>query len=227
MKVNSLNDKIGCIFFPSDDYEVEFDMKSTDTIHDLKLKFEEEEGIPPEHQSYFSGPVELEDETLVSTLVEVFGNTLDVKLRKAAMMSTNHDITIVYGKGRKKFEKVHLKAGLSREIKLKHNKFGIVTHVFENKDDAESGGKDNNVYTVERYKLPNDKEQTIVLKSEGNNTVAYLATDLGEVQLHPEVMEYKMGTSPIELLKNVLKTGGSMAQIISAVNTIVSLGKKR
>ena len=58
-----------CIFFPSDDYKVEFDMKSTDTIRDLKLKFEEEEGIPPEHQSYFSGPVELEDETLVSTLL--------------------------------------------------------------------------------------------------------------------------------------------------------------
>ena len=91
MKVNSLNDKIDCIFLPSDDYEVEFDLKSTDTIHDLKLKFEEEEGIPPEHQSYYSGPVELEDETSVSTLVEVFGNTLDVKLRKAAMMSTNHD----------------------------------------------------------------------------------------------------------------------------------------
>ena len=67
MKVNSLNDKIGCIFLPSDDYEVEFDLKSTDTIHDLKLKFEEEEGIPPEHQSYFSGPVELEDKTFVST----------------------------------------------------------------------------------------------------------------------------------------------------------------
>ena len=61
-------------------------MKSTDTIHDLKLMFEEEEGIPPEHQSYFSGPVELTNETLVSTLLEVFGNTLDVKLRKAAMM---------------------------------------------------------------------------------------------------------------------------------------------
>ena len=200
-------------------------MKSTDTIHDLKLKFEEEEGIPPEHQSYFSGPVELEDETLVSTLVEVFGNTLDVKLRKAAMMSTNHDITIVYGKGRKKFEKVHLKAGLSREIKLKHNKFGIVTHVFENKDDAESGGKDNNVYTVERYKLPNDKEQTIVLKSEGNNTVAYLATDLGEVQLHPEVMEYKMGTSPIELLITALKMGRNVAEIISAVDKVREWGK--
>ena len=202
-------------------------MKSTDTIHDLKLKFEEEEGIPPEHQSYFSGPVELEDETLVSTLVEVFGNTLDVKLRKAATVSTNQDITLVFGKGRKKFQKVHLKAGVQRKINLKHNKFGIVTHVFENKDDAESGGKDNNVYTVERYKLPNDKEQTIVLKSEGNNTVAYLATDLGEVQLHPEVMEYKMGASPIEHLKNVLKMGGSVAQIISAVDTVVSLGKKR
>ena len=161
-------------------------------------------------------------------MVEVFGNTLDVKLRKAAMMSTNHDITIVYGKGRKKFEKVHLKAGLSREIKLKHNKFGIVTHVFENKDDAESDGKDNNVYTVERYKLPTDKEQTIVLKSEGNNTVAFMVNDLGEeVQLDPELMEYKMGTSPIEHLKNVLKMGGSVAQIISAVNTVVSLGKKR
>ena len=118
-------------------------------------------------------------------MLEVFGDTLDVKLRKAAMMSTNQDITIVFGKGRNKFEKVHLRAGVPRNINLKHKKFGIVTHVFENKDDAESGGKDNNVYTVERYKLPTDKEQTIVLKLGGNNTVAYLATDLGEVQLHP------------------------------------------
>ena len=62
-----MNNKLVCIFFPSDDYKVEFDMKSTDTIHGLKLKFEEEEGIPPEHQSYFSGPVELEDKTFVST----------------------------------------------------------------------------------------------------------------------------------------------------------------
>ena len=202
-------------------------MKSTDTIHDLKLMFEEEEGIPPEHQSYFSGPVELEDETLVSTLVEVFGNTLDVKLRKAAMMSTNHDITIVYGKGRKKFEKVHLKAGLSREINLKHNKFGIVTHVFENKDEAESGGKDNNVYTVERYKLPTDKEQTIVLKSEGNNTVAFMVNELGEeVQLQPELMEYKMGTSPIEHLINALKMGRNVAEIISAVDKVREWGKQ-
>ena len=157
-------------------------------------------------------------------MVEVFGDTLDVKLKKAATVSTNQDITLVFGKGRKKFEKVHLKAGVTQRITLKHNKFGIVTHVFENKDDAESGGKDNNVYTVERYKLPNDKEQTIVLKSEGNNTVAYLATDLGEVQLHPEVMEYKMGTPPIEHLKNVLKMGGSVAQIICAV---IDLGNWR
>ena len=98
----------------------------------------------------------------MSTLLEVFGDTLDVKLRKAAMMSTNQDITIVFGKGRNKFEKVHLRAGVPRNINLKHKKFGIVTHVFENKDDAESDGKDNNVYTVERYKLPNDKERSQV-----------------------------------------------------------------
>ena len=180
-------------------------MKSTDTIHDLKLKFEEEEGIPPEHQSYFSGPVELEDETLVSTLVEVFGDTLDVKLRKAAMMSTNQDITIVFGKGRNKFEKVHLRAGVPRNINLKHKKFGIVTHVFEDKDDDESGGKDNNVYTLERYKLPSDKEQAIVLI-----IVAYLVTDLGEeVQFDPEMMEYKMGRSPIEHLKKICRWGAA------------------
>ena len=95
-------------------------------------------------------------------MLEVFGDTLDVKLRKAAMMSTNQDITIVFGKGRNKFEKVHLRAGVPRNINLKHKKFGIVTHVFENKDDDESGGKDNNVYTLERYKLPSDKEQAIV-----------------------------------------------------------------
>ena len=53
--------------------------------------------------------------------------------------------------------------------------------------------------TLERYKLPSDKEQTIVL-----TTVAYLVTDFGEeVQLDPDMMEYKMATSPIEHLKNV------------------------
>ena len=108
MKVKSLNRHLFCIIFSSDGYEVEFDMKSTDTIHDLKLKFEEEEGIPPEHQSYFSGPVELEDDILVSTLIEVFGGTLDVKLKKAASVSTNQDITLVFGKGRKKFQEVQL-----------------------------------------------------------------------------------------------------------------------
>ena len=88
---------------------------------------------------------------------------------------------------------------MPRKINLKHNKFGIMTHVFEDKDDDESGGKDNNVYTVKRYKLPSDKEQTIVL-----TTVAYLVTDFGEeVQLDPDMMEYKMATSPIEHLKNV------------------------
>ena len=110
-------------------------------------------------------------------------------------MSTNQDITLVFGKGRKKFQKVHLKAGVTQKITLKHKKFGIVTHVFENEDDAENDGKDNSVYTVERYKLPTDKEQTIVLRSEGNNTVAYLVTDLGEERLFSEVMEYRMGTS--------------------------------
>ena len=114
---------------------------------------------------------------------------------------------------------------MPRKIKLKHNKFGIVTHVFENKDDAESDGKDNNVYTVERNKLPKDKEQIIVLKSEGNNTVAYLMTDLGKVQLHPEVMEYKMGTSPIEHLINALKMGRNIAEIISAVDKVREWGK--
>ena len=113
-----MNNKLVCIFFSSDDYKVEFDVKSTDTIRDLKQKFEEEEGIPPEHQSYFSGPVELEDETLVTTLLEVFGDTLDVKLRKAATVSTNKDITLVFGKGRKKFQKVHLKAGVTQKITL-------------------------------------------------------------------------------------------------------------
>ena len=34
-----------------DENELEFDVKSTDTIHDLKVKFEKEEGIVPSHQS--------------------------------------------------------------------------------------------------------------------------------------------------------------------------------
>ena len=46
MKVNSSNKQLLCSL-SSDNYEVEFDMKSRDTIHDLRQKFEEEEGSPP------------------------------------------------------------------------------------------------------------------------------------------------------------------------------------
>ena len=54
------------------------------------------------------------------------------------------------------------------------------------------------------YKLSNEEEQTIVLRSEDSNTVVFLVTSAGqEERLKPEMMEYKMGTSPIEHLKNV------------------------
>ena len=115
--------------FSSDDNELEFDVKSTDTIHDLKLKYEEEEGIVPSHQSYFCGPVPIENDDIpICSLIEFNSNTLDVKLRKAAMIETDQDVTIVFGPGRRRFQKIFLKPGGSREIKLRQGKFGIVTH---------------------------------------------------------------------------------------------------
>ena len=127
----------------------------------------------PSHQSYFCGPVPIEnDDVLISSLIEFNGNTLDVKLRKAAMIETDQDVTILFGPGRRRFHKIYLKPGGSREIKLRQGKFGIVTH-------TEKDGEDN-VYTVERFKLSNEEEQTIVLRSEDSHTVVFLVIALGD-----------------------------------------------
>ena len=194
-------------------------MKSTDTIYDLKMKFEEEEGIVPSHQSYFCGPVPIEtDDILISSLMELNGNTLDVKLRKAAMIETDQDVTIVFGPGRRRFQKIYLKPGGSKEIKLRQGKFGIVTH-------TEKDGEDN-VYTVERYKLSNEEEQTIVLKSVDSHTVVFLVTSGGqEERLTPEVMEYKMGKTTMDRVIEISKIGANIGRIISAIDSVVNWGK--
>ena len=203
----------------SSDNEHEFEVKSTDTIYDLKVKYEEEEGIVPSHQSYFCGPVPIEsDEILLSSLIEVYGDTFDVKLRKAAMMQTDKDVTIVFGPSRHKFQRIYLRPGGSKKIEFKKGKFGIVTHT------ATSG--EDNVYTVERYKLPKDAEETITLKSEGGDTVAFLVTSTGqEERLQPETMEYKIGKTPMERVKDVVKIGANIGQVISAIDTIIDWGE--
>ena len=185
-------------------------MKSTDTIYDLKLLYEEEEGIVPNHQTYFCGPVAIEsDKILVSDLLE-YNNTFDVKLQKAATLKTDKDVTVLYGPTRNDFQKLYLSTGGSKKIEFKKGKFGIVTS-------TRTIGEEN-VYTVQRYKLPSDKEQNVVLKSEGGDTVAFLVTSTGEeLRLKPEVMEYKIGKTPLERVNEVIK----------AVNCIVEWGKQR
>ena len=205
------------IYFSDDEHE--FEVKSTDTVLDLKKMYEEEEGIVPEHQTYFCGPVPVEsDEILLSSLIEVFGNTFDVKLTKAAMMQTDKDVMIVFGPSRHKFQKIYLRPGGSKNIKFKKGKFGIVTH-------TATVGEDN-IYTVDRYKLLNDAEQTIKLKSEGDATVAFIVTNDGEEErLMPETMEYKVGNPPMERVKDVVRIGANIGQVISAVGTILDWGK--
>ena len=178
-----------------------------------------EEGIVPSSQSYFCGPVPIEnDDVLISSLIEFNGNTLDVKLRKAAMIETNHDVTIVFGPGSRRFQKIYLKPGGSREIKLRKGKFGIVTHTEKDGDD--------NVYTVERYKLSNEEEQTVVLKSVDSNTVAFLVTRAGqEERLTPEMMEYKMGKTTMDRVKEIAKIGANIAQIINAIDSVINWGR--
>ena len=196
--------------------EHEFEVKNTDTIYDLKLLYEEEEGIVPNHQTYFCGPVPIEsDEILVSSVIEFYGTTLDLKLKKAATLQTDKDVAVVYGPDRNNFKTVNLRPGGREKIEFKKGKFGIVTHTATSGVDKTSG---ENVYTVERYKLPSDKEQNVVLKSEGGDTVAFLVTSTGEeLRLKPEVMEYKIGKTPLERVNEVIK----------AVNCIVEWGKQR
>ena len=190
---------------------------------DLKLKYEAEEGIVPGHQSYFCGPVPIDsDEILLfslSSLLEINGNTLDVKLQKAAMIDTDRDVTLVYGRGRRRFQKIVLNASGPKKLDLIKGKFGIVTH-------TQQGNNDNDTYTVERYKLPTDEEQSIVLKFEEGKTVAYLVTSGGqEERLQPEMKEYRMGKTAIEHVKDVTKILANITRGISGLLDIIDWGK--
>ena len=165
----------------------------------------------PNHQTYFCGPVPIEsDEILLSSVIEFYGTTLDLKLKKAATLQTDKDVAVVYGPDRNNFKTVNLRPGGREKIEFKKGKFGIVTS-------TRTIGEET-VYTVQRYKLPSDKEQNVVLKSEGGDTVAFLVTSTGEeLRLKPEVMEYKIGKTPLERVNEVIK----------AVNCIVEWGKQR
>ena len=101
---------------------------------------------------------------------------------------------------------------------MRKGKFGIVTH-------TDKDGEDN-VYAVERYKLSNEEEQTIVLKSEDSNTVAFLVTSDGQKErLMPEMMEYKMGKTTMDRVKEIAKIGANIGQIISAIDSVMNWGK--
>merc|ERR1719458_118307 len=101
------------------------------------------------------------------------------------MIDTDRDVTLVYGRGRRRFQKIVLSG--PKKLDLIKGKFGIVTH-------TQQGNNDNDTYTVERYKLLTDEEQSIVLKFEEGKTVAYLVTSGGqEERLQPEMKEYRTG----------------------------------
>ena len=60
-------------------------MKKNCTLLDLKQAFEYEEGIEPDRQIVFCGPVVLEDNELpLSELLQLNDNTLDILLPEAA-----------------------------------------------------------------------------------------------------------------------------------------------
>ena len=140
-------------------------MKSTDTIYDLKLLYEEEEGIVPNHQTYFCGPVAIEsDKILVFDLLE-YNNTFDVKLQKAATLKTDKDVTVLYGPTRNDFQKLYLSSGGSKKVEFKKGKFGIVTS-------TRTIGEER-VYTVQRYKLPSDKEQNAEMQKAADISVLF------------------------------------------------------
>ena len=77
----------------------------------------------------------------------------------------DHDVWIVLGPSRHKFEKIQLKANNPRTLTVTKGKLGIITLT---NVDAEG----RNVYTVDRYKFREEEEEIkIVLKVEDGRTV--------------------------------------------------------
>merc|ERR1711974_374093 len=107
------------------------------------------------------------------------------------MINTDRTVTIVFGPGRRRFQKITLKAsGRPSTVNLQKGKFGIIT------------SDDNNTYTVERYKIQTNEKRTIKLKFEEGRTVAYLVNSTGqEERLEPEMMEYRRENEKTSLEK--------------------------
>ena len=65
-----------------------------------------------------------------------------------------------------------------------------------------------------------------MLRSEDSNTVVFLVTSAGqEERLKPEMMEYKMGKTTMDRVKEIAKIGANIGKIICAIDSVMNWGK--
>ena len=193
----------------------------------MKEGFEKEEGIEPARQRFFCGPVELEDDDFpLAGLLDLNNNTLDVVLPEASdpevEAEADHDVWIVLGPSRHKFEKIQLKANNPRTWTVTKGKLGIITLT-----NVDAQGK--TVYTVDRYKFREEGEIKIVLKVEDGRTVVKKMIDGQEAPVQKsDSVEYKLMTCyerGVERTVTVAQFLGNIGRFFEGVARFAEFGK--
>ena len=126
---------------PPDD-DIEFLCQPGWTLGDLKVLFDEQEGIGVTRQTYFCGLYQLEDDSVLLTNLMIDNTiTLDVKLPKAGMMSiwAEKDTWLITGSTRNFNHPIKITPARMERISLPKGKFGIVTY------DGGEGNRDGEV----------------------------------------------------------------------------------
>ena len=214
---------------PPDD-DIEFLCQPGWTLGDLKVLFDEQEGIGVTRQTYFCGLYQLEDDSVLLTDLMI-DNTirLDVKLPKAGRVSEKEfwaekDTWLITGSTRNFNHPMKITPARMERIRLPKGKFGIVTLT---RGEGNRAGEElpGPRYQVRRYQ--EERVGRLELRRERGETEVYIILEEGtngeEEKLEGVLMVYDecRRRTGLETATGVAGIAGNAAKLLKAIGCLV------
>ena len=217
----------------SPDNDLEFECEPGSTLRDLKVQFEEEEGIGASRQTYFCGLYLLDDDSVLLTDLMIDNSIrLNIKLPKAGKggnagnggrkIWAEKDTWLITGSRRNFDSPMKITPGRMERIRLPRGVFGIVTY---NAGEEVSGPR----YQVRRYQ--EERVGRLELRREGGETEVYIILEEGtngeEEKLEGVLMVYDENRrrTGMETATGVASIAGNIARLLEAIGGLVFGGR--
>ena len=214
------------------DNDLEFECEPGSTLRDLKVKFEEEEGIGVSRQTYFCGLYLLEDDSVLLTDLMIDNSIrLNVKLPKAGKggnagkggreIWAEKETWLITGSRNNFDPPMMIPQRRLERILVPKGKFGVVTLTVGEGPGAR--------YQVRRYQ--EDRKGHLELRREGGETEVYIILEEGtngeEEKLKGTMMIYDetRNRTGMETATGVASIAGQIAKITKAIAGLVFEGR--